>query len=468
MRRAALIQFGSKYVSMGCQLLITAILARLISPEDFGLLAMVSVFTAFFTLFSDMGIGVAIVQFRDLDERDFGSLFFFSLLLSVGLAVIFCASSPFLAAFYGEEELIPLCIASSFSLVFSTLNMVPNGLMLRERRFNAIGLRLIVATIVSGSAAIIAALMGAGVYALVFQTVASSMIVFFWNFLSRPIEYINVHFIAPLRTVFSYSVYQFGFGLINYFSRNLDKLLIGKSFGTVDVGNYDKAYKLTGYPLSAFSSVIASVIQPFMAEHQDEPEVIFSYWLRIEKALSLVGAAIAAIFVCCSAEIIELFYGSQWGAAVPVFAALSASVYVQVLWNPSGAFFQSLGRTDLMFKSGLINTAITIAGLVLGLIGGSISSVAVCVSVAYSLHTVPLYWYLLRGCFQVGPRVLLRFLPEVLIGGLSVILVNSLSSFVPQLTLAAFVLKLFICSGILLLGYAITGQLRHLKVLIKK
>ena len=161
--------------------------------------------------------------------------------------------------------------------------MVPNGLMLREKRFGSIGLRLVVTTIASGIVAIAAAFLGAGAYALVFQAAASSAIVFVWNVVARPIRALNIHFAAPLKRIISYSGYQFGFSVINYFARNLDTLLVGKTLGAAAAGNYDKAYKLTGYPLSAFSSVVASVVQPYMAEHQDSKETVFSYWIRIEK-----------------------------------------------------------------------------------------------------------------------------------------------------------------------------------------
>ena len=461
-------QFAAKYVSMGAQLAITAILARIVTPEEFGLLAIITVFTTFFSLFSDMGIGIAVVQFRDLEEHDFGALFVLSGLVALALAGLFCLASPAIAAFYGEQSLIPLCCASSLSLVFATLNMVPNGLMLREKRFGSIGLRLVVATVVSGAIAVVAAFLGAGAYALIFQAVASSAIVFVWNVIARPIRALNIHFAAPLRRIVSYSGYQFGFSVINYFARNLDTLLVGKTLGVVAVGNYDKAYKLTGYPLSAFSSVVASVVQPYMAEHQDNKETVFSYWIRIEKGLSLVGASIMAVFMSAASEIIGLFYGDQWAAAVPVFAILSASVYFQVIWNPSAAFFQSLGRTDLMFKAGIANTAITLAGLALGLLGGSIVTVSLGITVAYCLHSIPLCWFLLWKCFGVAPAKLLRFLPELLTAVLAVVVCGIASPYLPAELVPALFCKLLLLGVVLLAGFSLTGQISYLRELIRR
>lgn len=468
MRAAALFQFGSKYISMGAQLIITAVLARLIAPDDFGLVAIVTVFTGLFSLLSDMGIGVAIVQYRDLTEQDYGKLFGFSIVLAIGLTATFCAVSPLIAAIYGDDRLVSLCCAASPLLLFSTLNMVPSGLMLKERRFAAIGMRLVCATAVSGVMAIGIAFSGAGCYALVIQSALSAFIVLVWNVITRRISHISLHFMEPLRRIFSYSSYQFGFSLINYFSRNLDNLLIGRFMGPAQLGYYDKAYKLTGYPLSAFSSVIGSVIQPYRAEHQDDSDVIFSCFMRVEKLLSLVGVGVAVVFFCASSEIIQVFYGPGWEAAIPAFSILGVSVYFQMMGNPSGAFFQSLGRTDYMFRVGLINTAITLVGLISGLFGGTITTVAFGIASAYCLHSFSIAWFLIHHGFGKSVGCLKVFLPEVGVGSIVAICVSAVFETIKLPLLGCFFAKTCTAFALLLLGYGLTGQLGYLKAMLKR
>ena len=464
-RAAALFQFGSKYISMGAQVVITMVLARLIAPEDFGLVAIVSVFTGLFALLSDMGVGVAIVQYRDLTEEDYGALFGFSALLAVGLAAAYCAASPLVATFYGDARLIPLCCAASPQLLFSTLNMVPSGLMLKERRFDAIGIRLISATVVSGAVAIGLAFAGVGCFALVVQSGLSAFIVLAWNLAARGVSRVSFRFKAPLKRIFSYSAYQFGFSLINYFSRNLDNMLIGRFMGSAQLGYYDKAYKLTGYPLSAFSSVIGSIIQPYMAEHQDEPDAIFNCFMKVEKLLSLVGAGVAVVFMCASSEIIQVCFGPGWESAIPVFAVLGVSVYFQMMGNPSGAFFQSLGRTDYMFRVGLVNTCITIVGLCVGLIGGSILTVAYGIAAAYCLHMFSIAYFLIHRGFSRSYGCLKAFLPEICIGLVTGLFISLVFSVVDLPVLAALAVKILLAGGLMLLGYMATGQLKHIKEL---
>lgn len=468
MRGAAVLQLGSKYVSMGAQLVITAVLARLIAPEDFGLVAIVTVFTGLFSLLSDMGIGTAIVQYQDLTERDYGGIFGFSIVLAACLTAGFCAISPLVAMFYGDSRLVGLCCAASPTLLFSTLNSVPEGLMLKGKRFDLIAVRLVIATAASGALAIGLALAGWGAVALVLQTAMSSGVVLVWNLVSRPIRHVSLHFMAPLKKIFSYSAYQFGFSLINYFSRNLDNMLVGRFLGSAQLGYYDKAYKLTGYPMSAFSSVIGSVIQPYMAEHQDDPDVIYDCWMKVEKLLSLVGAAVASVFFCASAEIVEVLYGPGWESSIPVFAVLSVSVYFQMMGNPSGAFFQSLGRTDYMFRVGLVNTTITFAGLFAGLAGGSILTVAYGIAAAYCLHMLPLAYFLLYKGFGRGPGCLKVFLPEIILGIASAVLCQIVFHFVELPLVASLVVKCAIVLGVLALGYWKCGQLVHLKRLFKR
>ena len=466
MRAAALFQFGSRYISMGAQIVITMILARLIAPEDFGLVAIVTVFTGLFSLLSDMGVGVAIVQYRDLTEEDYGALFGFSVLLALGLTAAFCAASPLIAAFYGDPRLIALCCAASPQLLFATLNMVPSGLMLKERRFDIIGIRLVCATVVSGAVAIGLALAGAGCYALVVQSALSALIVLAWNLGTRGVRRVSLRFKGPLRRIFSYSAYQFGFSLINYFSRNLDNMLIGRFMGSAQLGYYDKAYKLTGYPLSAFSSVIGSIIQPYMAEHQDEPDAIFNCFMKIEKLLSLVGVVVAVVFISASSEIIQVCFGPGWESSIPVFAVLGVSVYFQMMGNPSGAFFQSLGRTDYMFRVGVINTCITVIGLCAGLFGGSILTVAYGIATAYCLHMFSIAYFLIHKGFDQSYSCLKAFLPEISVGLVAGVTVSLVFAFIDLPVLAALGLKISLAGGLMLLGYMATGQLKHFKELL--
>lgn len=465
MKAAAIIQFGSKYATILVQLVITAVLARLLTPADFGQVAIVTVFTSFFSLFSDMGVSNAIIQYRQLDTRDFEKLFTFSVILALGLTGPFCALAWPLSAFYADMGLVPLFLASSPTLLFNTLNMVPNGIMLREKRFRSIGVRLIVTTAVSGAVTVVLALVGWGAYALVLQTVLQALLVLVWNLVSSPLRRLDIHFMAPLKLIFAYTSFQMGFNTVNYFARNLDNLLVGRVFGDTPLGYYDKAYKLTTYPLGVFSGVIAGIVQPYMAEHQKEPEVIWDFWRRITKLISLVGAFIAAAMVACSREVVLLFYGSQWIASVPLFAALAVSIYPQLLESTTGAFYQSIGRTDLLFRFGVINTCCTVALLVAGLVTGDLQMVACCVAAAFVLKTFITFWGLVTKGFSKRYREVLFLAPEIVIGIVAAVAAMGLGLLLPDNLWVQLLAKGFLVLGICAVGYRCTHQLHWLDML---
>lgn len=467
MRAATVIQFASKYTSFFAQLFITAILARMLPPEDFGILAIILVFLNLFIPFADMGIGAAIIQYQDLDERDYGALFSFSIVFAVLLTLLFCAASIPISLFYANEQLVPLCCFASLSLLFATLNMVPNGLLLKDKRFVSIGLRLFVVTVVAGVIAIAMAFAGWGVYALVWHNIIAGVITFAWNYLAKPIRHLTVHFWVSLRKVLSYSAFQFGSSMVNYFSTNLPNLVIGKCFNEAALGFYDKAYRLTTYPMNGISGVINSVVQPYMAKHQDNPDVIFSYWFRVAKVLSLVGVPIAVIFFCAPAEIVGIMYGDQWGSAVPLLQVLSFSIYFQLVNSIAGAFFLSAGHSDLLFRAVTASTLLTVCGLVAGVLLGGLDAVALCISIAFCLHVVPTGYYLLGRTLRQGYGCVVRFLPEILIGLLAGVVCWLVAPFLPSEIVLSLLCKTGVILAVVGLGYLVARQYGYVKDLLR-
>lgn len=468
MRTAAVIQFASKYTSLFAQLFITAILARILSPADFGTLAIILVFLNFFVPFADMGIGAAIIQYQDLNERDYGALFTFSIFFALLLTLLFCVIAIPVSLFYNNAELIPLCLLGSLSLLFATLNMVPNGLLLKDQYFVSIGVRLFVVTLVSGVIAIFMAFAGWGVYALIWHNIIAGIITFLWNYLTRPIHHLTIHFSASLKKVFSYSVFQFGSSLVNYFSTNLPNLIIGKVFNETALGFYDKAYRLTTYPFNAISNVIVSVIQPYMAKHQNNTRALFEYWFKIAKVLSLIGAPITVVFFCAPEEIVGIMYGDQWANAVILFQLLSLCVYFQMVNSVSGAFFLSAGKANLLFRSACISTLLTVCGLVMGIVLGDLRAVALCLSVAFCLHVIPNAHYLLKRTFDHNYACIVKFLPEIGIGLAAGAACLGLAPFFPSNIVLSLLCKMILIISIVAFGYLITRQYGYIKEILRR
>jgi PST family polysaccharide transporter len=172
------------------------------------------------------------------------SIFAFSLRLGIVLSVLFAVFSFPMAHFYGKAELVPVGMLISIQLLFNTLNVVPNALLLKQKEFKKVALRILCACLLSGGVGIGLAAAGLRYYALVIQAITQAAFIFGWNYFStrpRLAGSVNRNSLDKIR---SYSGYLFGFNLINYFARNTDNLLIGKVMGAAPLGYYDKSYKL--------------------------------------------------------------------------------------------------------------------------------------------------------------------------------------------------------------------------------
>ena len=468
-RGALVIQFGSKYANVVIQLIVTAILARLLTPTQYGTVAIVTVFTSFFSILADSGIAPAIIQFKDLSEDDLSGLFVFSVLFGCVLLLVFYFASYPIATVYGDPELVGLCHLASISILANAANMVPNGILLRDKRFLSTGIRLLVVTTISGLVAVFLAFRGFGAYSLVIQSVVLSVGVFVWSLLSSHLVVRNVRFMAPLKRILSYSLFQAGFTIVNYFSRNLDNMLIGAQLGTEALGYYDKAYKLTTYPISFLASIVGSVLQPYLSEYQDNKQVLCEKWLSIAKALSVIAAPIATIMVCAAGELVIIVFGDQWMQSVPLFQALAISVYFQVINNPTGAIFQSSGRTDYMFFHALVSTGITVLLLFAGLSTGSVTWAAIGISAAYCLHTVSLLYFLIHKTLSSNPfGFACHFLPELILAIAACFLNLYIFRYFSFDILVSLFLKILIILAIFCVGYYFTNQFAILKVLKKQ
>ena len=281
----ALAKFAGVFITLG----VSAVLARLFTPEEFGVINIATVFIAFFSVFSDFGLGPAVIQKRDLTESDISGVFSLTIWTAVVLSSVFLAAAFPIANYYGgSRELRVVLMILTANLFFNTLNMVPNALLMKEKRFKFAAIRQLSVQIVCGTAAIVAALLGMGIYALTINPVCSSIIIFIINYSQYPVAPRVSPGKETIRKVMGFSAFQFGFQLVNYFSRNLDKLLMGRHMSMTDLGYYDKSYRLMMMPLQNISFVLSPVMHPVLAQIQDDKEHIAQAYIRVIKLLAYI------------------------------------------------------------------------------------------------------------------------------------------------------------------------------------
>ena len=263
---------------------------------------------------------------------------------------------------------------------------------------------------------------------------------------------------------------------VNCFSRNVDSLLAGAAFGTAALGYYDKAYRLSYYPVSGFTSVVASVLHPYLSDRQGHQDEIYDHFVRLTQATFAVGIPASACMLAASREVVCVLFGSQWDASAPLLAALSVSVMFHMCTSLTGAFFQSLGDTRDMFLSAVVNTAVTLAAICAGAASGDLLVLAVLVSAAWCVNPVATYYFLVARAFR---RTLAGFArvvaPRLAVDGAMVALGAALRAMdsgawwpgpAGLAPLAALALKLAVCCGAYGALLAVTGQRRHLAVLM--
>lgn len=368
----------AKYSGILISLGVTAVLSRLLPPKDFGVIAVAFVFITFFSIFSDMGLSSAIVQKRNLTKSDLKSLFSFTAYVGLLLAIIFFFASWPIAEFYNDTQLIIICQLLSVNVFFATLVIVPNGLLFRDKRFKFIGIRTIVIQLIFAIISVAAALFGAGIYALLINPIGSAVLLFFISYAKYPVGFSFVPRLEAIRKVASYSVYTFGFSIINYFTRNLDKLLIGKAFGMSPLGYYEKSYRLMLLPVQNLTQVITPVLHPALADYQNNIKSQVYKYLKLIEILAIIGFPISVFLFFSSEDLILIVFGKQWMPSVPVFQILSLSVGLQICGSSSGSFYLATNKTKQLFYIGCANTLVNVSGLFIGIYCiGSVEGVAV-------------------------------------------------------------------------------------------
>lgn len=356
----------AKYLGIVISLGVTAILSRLLTPDDFGVIAIATVFIVFFSIFSDMGLSSAIVQKKNLTEEDIRSLYSSTIYLGIFLAVGFFFSSRVIGSVYANQQLIPICRLLALNILFVTWNIVPNGILFREKLFRFIGIRSIVIQLILAIISIMAAFLGAGVYALLINPIGNACLMYVISYAKNPVGFTIIPKFIAIKKIASYSSYTFGFSLINYFTRNLDKLMVGKVFGMDALGYYEKSYRLMLLPVQNLTHVITPVLHPILSDYQYDLEVQSTKYFKLIELLALIGFPISVFLYFSADSLIILIFGTQWIPSIPVFRILSLSVGIQITGSTLGAFFQASNRTKQLFYLGGINTIVNVVGLLIG------------------------------------------------------------------------------------------------------
>ncbi len=390
-----------KYSNIVVQLVITAVLARLLPPADFGVVAVATVIITFFALFTDMGISTAIVQNKTLTDDDISNIFSFTLWSGIILAVLFFCCSWAIGNYYKNDTLIIICQLLSINLFTSSITIVPNALFYKHKDFKYIALRGLTIQSSCGILGVTAAVLGAGLYALVIPPILSGILMFLISVKRYPQKPRITWGLVSIKKIFSYSAYQFMFNIINYFSRNLDKLVIGKKLGMNQLGYYQKSYSLMMLPLQNITAVVTPVIHPIFSDFQNDLNKLATGYEKIVRLLAFIGLPLTVGLFFTAKELTLIFFGPQWMPSVPVFKILAISAGIQVILSSSGSIFQASGDTKSLFICGLFSSILNVSGILFGVFYfQTVEGVACCISTTFAINFVQCYWQMYHVTFK--------------------------------------------------------------------
>lgn len=373
---------GGQLATQAVQFGIMVTLIRLLTPEAFGHLAMAMVFVGFAQIFNDLGFGAALVQGRDVRASHVSSVFWVNVFLGGVLCGIFYAAAPYVAAFYGEPSVGEVVKVLGGVFVVAAPGVVPRALLQRAMTFRTLAAIDVVSVIGAGALAVGMALAGWGVWSLVAQVLARRALASA-GALALVQQRPQLHFsLSSVRDVLGFSAGYSGFRFINYWARKSDDLLIGKFMGSAGLGVYDRAYRVMLFPIRRIISVISKVMFPALSSIQDDRARVRRIYLRTVGLLALViFPMMLGLFAVADAFVLALF-GERWAEAIPIIKILCFAALTQTLSNPTGWIYTSQGRTDWMFWWGVFGSGTLVVSIVVGVMLGTLQSVALAYLVA--------------------------------------------------------------------------------------
>lgn len=410
------------------QLAQMSILARLLEPGDFGLMAIMMVVIGFSQAFQDMGISNAIIQRQDINHTQLSSLYWLNIAAGAILTLIVIAIAPLVAIFYDEPRITSLMIILSSTFILVAIGNQYRVLCQKNLNFRTMEIINVSTSVVSLIVATVMAYKGYGVLTLVCAMITQaglSSLLFLWVGLKHYHKPSLVYKHSELEGFYGFGLYQMGERSINYISANADKILIGKLVGVNAVGFYNLAWQLIIFPLSKINPIINKVAFPVYSKVQNDPKTLNRYYTLNVKLLSLVTMPLLAFLIFFSSEVVELVFGKGWEATASLLPILALVGIIKALGNPGGALILAKGRADVGFWWNVVWAITIVTALGIGLYIKP--SLYTAVYILLGLHlTVNAIWHILIA--RIGEIQYLALLRHFIKTFIAVIIIGLIGS----------------------------------------
>jgi O-antigen/teichoic acid export membrane protein len=371
------------------------ILARLLSPQDFGLVAMVTAFTSLYGVFM-AGFSMATIQKASITNEQLSTLFWVGMLSGTVLALLCAIAAPVLATFYGDQRLFWVTVTIAGGFVFSAAELQHSAILQRQLRFATLAAIEALRLAVSTGVAVGMALAGFQYWALVASLVVAPLVgvVCLWT----STRWIPAR---PRRVTEIRSMLHFG-GIITlnnfivYVAYNFEKILLGRFWGAQDLGLYGRAYQLTTIPTVSLNSAVGGVVFSSLSRLHDDPVRRRSYFLKAYEFVNSLTIPVTVFCALFAGEIVSVALGPQWMDSTPIFRLLAPTVMIFGIINPMGWLLQSTGLQKRSLKIAFVIAPLIVTAYLIGLPFGP-NGVASAYSAAMTLWLIPHVLWCLKG-----------------------------------------------------------------------
>jgi O-antigen/teichoic acid export membrane protein len=413
--------------------IFTIMLARLVGPEAFGIVAQAAVYIGIVGLLLDQGFSSALIQRPTVESDMPGAIVTVNLAVGGGLTALTVAIAPLWAAFMNTSALSLVLAVLAPTLLIRAASITPRAMLLRSMQFRKIGIADITAAVAGGGLGVLVAMLGGSYWAIVVQIVSTDVVLVLVLLAVGAGNWPNLH-MRRLREIAGFSWRAFAAGLlINSVSRNVDNLLVGRFQGAQALAFYGLAYRLLLLPVQLACTTIGAVLFPAFSRLAHDLATLRTELVRATRALAVLALPTMALVAAAAPQLVQLLFGSQWHPAVPIVQVLAMAGAMQAIYQPSTApLVLGLGQAKLNLRYAWLTTVLATAGIVAGLPFGPFG-VALGYSTAAAL-TVPVEWLIRRHLLGLTLR-------------------SQAATLVPGLHLAAWV-----AGGYLLVAVAISGH----------
>jgi O-antigen/teichoic acid export membrane protein len=400
---------------------VTLVLARLVLPEAFGLVAYASVFVGFIELFLDQGFSAAIVQLPQLEDEHLDTAFWFNLLTGGLFTAVGVVVSGLVAKLFDEPRLAPIVAWLSLSYLLGAFSRVQEAILRRDLAFRRLAVRSLTATSISGVVAIIIAFLGFGVWSLVVKTLAFGLVsgAVLWRVSNwRPCFHFSRR---HLQELFAFGISMVGSNIAGFLSRRSDDFLIGYFLGPVALGYYTIAYNLLMIMTELVVVVPNAVLFPAFSRLQAERARMERSFYEVAQVMSIVAFPLFLGVSILAPEVVLVLYGENWSPSIPVTQVLMLIGILHSAFYVYGSVLNATGKPSWRFGILSFIAILNVVGFAVAVQWGIVAVAAAYVIVSYLAS--PLYFHLVRRLTGVSSRTYIRQLVPALVSSLAMIAV---------------------------------------------